>query len=69
MGPPAGLRQSSASARNRRSNAPFWSPDSQSLGFFTFDSKLKKISLSEGTSKHFVMPAGHWSYSTGNLES
>ena len=29
--------------------APFWSPDSQSLGFFTFDSKLKRISLTEGT--------------------
>ena len=29
--------------------APFWSPDSQSLGFFTFDSKVKKISLTEGT--------------------
>ena len=27
---------------------PFWSPDSQSLGFFTFENSLKKITLSGG---------------------
>jgi Tol biopolymer transport system component/predicted Ser/Thr protein kinase len=27
--------------------APFWSPDSEFLGFFTFEAKLKKISLSD----------------------
>jgi eukaryotic-like serine/threonine-protein kinase len=29
--------------------APFWSPDNQFLGFFTFENKLKKIALSDGT--------------------
>ena len=29
--------------------APFWSPDSQFLGFFTFENKLKRVALSDGT--------------------
>ena len=29
--------------------APFWSPDNEFLGFFTFGAKLKKIALSDGT--------------------
>jgi eukaryotic-like serine/threonine-protein kinase len=29
--------------------SPFWSPDSQLLGFFTFEKKLKKVVLSDGT--------------------
>ena len=28
---------------------PFWSPDNRFLGFFTFERKLKKIALSDGT--------------------
>jgi Tol biopolymer transport system component len=29
--------------------APFWSPDSQSVGFFTFENKLKRVALTDGT--------------------
>jgi serine/threonine protein kinase/Tol biopolymer transport system component len=29
--------------------APFWSPDSQFVGFFTFENKLKTVALSDGT--------------------
>jgi Tol biopolymer transport system component len=29
--------------------APFWSPDSQFLGFFTFERRVKKIAVSDGT--------------------
>ncbi len=28
---------------------PFWSPDSQFVGFFTFENKLKKIAVGDGT--------------------
>ena len=34
---------------------PFWSPDSQFVGFFTFENKMKKIAVGDGTSKRSAM--------------